>query len=280
MSVVISADELGYLQSLASRGDKVADLLTNMFNMGTGGPKDIRVARLATTSNQAAITGLLTIDSVVTVAGDIVLLAGQSTASQNGLYVVGSGAWTRMVDAVGNTVLKAGMLIPISEGTANAGAIFELQTPVPFTVGTTSLTFGQAVSAVTNGSITTAKLAANAVTSAKLDATIISEYTLVNTSGATGAPGSSPTTRYDITAAAGNITGTMADGTYGGQRKRLVATTASGGHTAVITVTHMVDAGNGHAITLSAAGQWIEMEWSAVLSQWFFVAGSSYGLIA
>ena len=280
MAAVISADELGYLQSLAQRGDKVADILTNMFGGGPSGPRNVQVARLVSTSNVAAITGLLTVDSVVTAAGDIVLLAGQSTASQNGLYIVSSGAWTRMVDALQNTIMKPGMLIPISEGTSNAGAIYELQTAAPITVGTTNLSFGQAVSAVTNGSITTAKLAANAVTGPKLDVSIVGEYALVNTSGATGAPGAPHTTRYDITAAGGNITGVMADGTFAGQRKRLVCTTASGGFTVVITVTHMVDAGNGHTITFNAAGQWIEMEWSGVLSKWFFAGGSSYGLIA
>ena len=31
----------------------------------------------------------------MTVAGDYVLLKNQSTASQNGIYVVGTGTWTR-----------------------------------------------------------------------------------------------------------------------------------------------------------------------------------------
>ena len=48
----------------------------------------------ATTAN-ITLSGLQTIDTVSLVAGNTVLVKNQSTAANNGIYVVSSGAWTR-----------------------------------------------------------------------------------------------------------------------------------------------------------------------------------------
>jgi hypothetical protein len=48
----------------------------------------------ATTAN-ITLSGLQTIDTVSLVAGNTVLVKNQSTAANNGIYVVASGAWTR-----------------------------------------------------------------------------------------------------------------------------------------------------------------------------------------
>ena len=53
---------------------------------------------VGTTVNLASLSGLLTVDTVTLVAGNRVLVKNQSTASQNGIYVVASGAWTRATD--------------------------------------------------------------------------------------------------------------------------------------------------------------------------------------
>lgn len=53
----------------------------------------------ASTANIASLSGLQTIDTVSLVAGNTVLVKNQSTASQNGIYLVSSGAWTRSVGA-------------------------------------------------------------------------------------------------------------------------------------------------------------------------------------
>jgi hypothetical protein len=52
----------------------------------------------------ASLSGLLVIDGYQTVAGDRVLLTAQSTASQNGVWVAASGAWTRPADFAHGTV--------------------------------------------------------------------------------------------------------------------------------------------------------------------------------
>lgn len=92
--------------------------------------------RLASTANVASITGLLTIDSVVTVAGDRVLLKDQSTASQNGIYIVAAGAWTRATDFDANTnnEVDLGADVWVSAGSVNIGKRYTLTTTGAITV--------------------------------------------------------------------------------------------------------------------------------------------------
>jgi hypothetical protein len=80
---------------------------------------------------------------VVLVVGDRVLVKDQTTGSQNGIYLVASGAWTRATDADIATEFTSGMFTFVSEGTVNASNGYTLNTPAPITVGTTSLVFGQ-----------------------------------------------------------------------------------------------------------------------------------------
>jgi hypothetical protein len=98
--------------------------------------------RLASTDNIALSTGtLLTIDGVTTVAGDRVLVKNQTTASENGIYVAGTGAWSRSIDADTSSEVTTGMYIYVAEGAVNAGTGFVLTTPAPITLNTTSLSF-------------------------------------------------------------------------------------------------------------------------------------------
>lgn len=81
------------------------------------------------------------LDGVAMNAGDRVLLYGQTTASQNGLYTWNgaASAMTRTVDGSG-FALTTGAIVPVEEGT-HLAKLFILQTPLPITIGTTSLTF-------------------------------------------------------------------------------------------------------------------------------------------
>ena len=85
-------------------------------------------------------------DGVTLAAGNRILVAGQDTGSQNGLYTVltlgtgSNGTWTRAFDANDGTRLSAGMQTTISEGTYS-GIQFRLTTPDPITIGSTSLSF-------------------------------------------------------------------------------------------------------------------------------------------
>lgn len=106
--------------------------------------------RAASTANVASLSGPQTIDGVSLIAGDRVLLKDQSSASANGIYVVAAGAWSRSTDADANTEIESGMVVSVSEGTANADKAFILTTNGAIVVGTTPLAFAQISSGSTN----------------------------------------------------------------------------------------------------------------------------------
>lgn len=100
--------------------------------------------RAATTAN-ITLSGTQTIDGVVLVAGDRVLVKDQTTGSQNGLYVVAASTWSRSADADNSPAgeLTSGLYVFVEEGTTNADSGWVLATNSPITLGTTSLTFQQ-----------------------------------------------------------------------------------------------------------------------------------------
>jgi hypothetical protein len=74
--------------------------------------------RAATTAN-ITLSGLQTIDGISLVAGDLVLVKSQTTTSQNGVYIVASGAWTRHPDYNIAAELNNTRFIAVSQGTVN-----------------------------------------------------------------------------------------------------------------------------------------------------------------
>ena len=100
-------------------------------------------ARVGTTANLAALSGLLTIDTITLVVGDRVLVKDQTTASANGIYVAASGAWARSLDADLNAEVTAGMALMVTEGAVNADTQWRLTTNDAVTLNTTALVFAQ-----------------------------------------------------------------------------------------------------------------------------------------
>lgn len=73
-------------------------------------------------ANQATLSGLAqTVDGVaLSTAGMRVYLAKQTTAAQNGAWVVGAGAWTRPADWASGATIPLGTLVVVAPGgTAN-----------------------------------------------------------------------------------------------------------------------------------------------------------------
>ena len=100
--------------------------------------------RAGVTVNVPSMSGPLTVGGVSVIAGDRVLLMGQTVGSENGIYVVNAGAWVRSEDADGSPAneVTSGMFTFVEEGDyADAG--FVLSTDDPITVGTTDLVFVQ-----------------------------------------------------------------------------------------------------------------------------------------
>lgn len=99
--------------------------------------------RLVATTNIASLSGVQLIDGVATTA-ERVLIAGQTTASQNGIYLTNTaGAWARATDADTSAEVTGGMFTFITEGTTYADSGWVLTTNDPITLGTTSLAFSQ-----------------------------------------------------------------------------------------------------------------------------------------
>jgi hypothetical protein len=101
-----------------------------------------KVAARAASTGNLTLSGTQTVDGVAVVANDRVFVKDQTTASTNGVYVVGAGAWARATDADSPAEL-GGMTITILEGTVNAGRSYTMaaSVPDPIVVGTTALTY-------------------------------------------------------------------------------------------------------------------------------------------
>ncbi|MDD2047331.1 phage tail protein [Pseudomonas putida] len=102
--------------------------------------------RVATTAN-IGLNGLQTVDGVVLVAGDRVLVKNQVTGSQNGIYVAAAGAWVRSKDADENAEVTPALTVSVESGTTQADKIWQLTTDAPIIISTTVLVFQD----ITNG---------------------------------------------------------------------------------------------------------------------------------
>ncbi len=103
--------------------------------------------RVATTANGTVATDCgngSSVDGVTLATNDRILIKNQSTAADNGIYVVqASGGPTRAADADGGSELTPGTAVSVTEGTANADKTFLIISDAAITVGTTAQTWGQ-----------------------------------------------------------------------------------------------------------------------------------------
>lgn len=149
-TIYLLPDGTGTVDFSGFRGTSVADPVgaTDLANKQyvdsiAIGIRDFKDSvRVATTAN-ITLSGTQTIDGVSAIAGDRVLVKNQSTGSQNGIYVVAAGAWSRSTDADTSAEVTSGMYVMVEEGSTYAGAGFVLSTANPITLGTTALTFTQ-----------------------------------------------------------------------------------------------------------------------------------------
>lgn len=98
--------------------------------------------RAASTANISSLSGPQTIDGISLVAGDRVLVKDQTTASQNGIYVVAASAWSRSNDAnVWDELVSA--YVFVESGTTNADNGYLCTVDPAGTLGTTAVTWVQ-----------------------------------------------------------------------------------------------------------------------------------------
>ena len=119
--------------------------------------------RVVATMNLATLSGLPSIDGVALQAGDSVLVAGQSDAATNGVYLAAPGTWARAPSANEAFELAPGTSWFIHEGTSNRGSLWRLQNVEVPILGVSPLDirrFRAPVKSVATGNVALSGLAA------------------------------------------------------------------------------------------------------------------------
>ena len=171
-----------------------AALPTNTYSNGASGIG----ATLTAVTN-----GALTVDGSTPAVGNRILVKNEATQANNGVYTVtqvGTGVLpyilTRALDydtsGSGTNEVDQGDLLLVISGTANANTSWVQQTPLPITIGTTSIVFIQFAAVQTYTAGTGLTLATN-------------QFSITNT-GTAGTYGSATQTPVFVTNAQGQVT--------------------------------------------------------------------------
>lgn len=102
---------------------------------GVNGGVMLAPVRVSSSTATVTLSGLQTVDGVALTAGDRVLVRWNGPATDNGIYVVAAGAWSRAPDADTAAKIKYGTKVMALEGLADRWKIFT-QTKAVTTIGT------------------------------------------------------------------------------------------------------------------------------------------------
>jgi hypothetical protein len=96
----------------------------------------------AATIANITLSAAQTIDGVSCVAGDRVLVKDQDTGTQDGIYLVQTGSWTRSKDWNGSRDATQNTLVTVKQGTINGNLIFRsAASDDPYVIDTVDPTF-------------------------------------------------------------------------------------------------------------------------------------------
>jgi hypothetical protein len=141
--VDVTGDTLtGFLTLHADPSNAMHAATKQYVDLAVQGLDPKQSVKAATTANIATLSGTLTVDGVSLVAGDRILVKNQTTTSQNGVYVVASGAWTRALDMNEWNEFVSAFLF-VEQGTVNGDNGFLCTVDQGGTLGTTAVTFVQ-----------------------------------------------------------------------------------------------------------------------------------------
>jgi hypothetical protein len=129
----------------AANPTQSSDLATKAYVDSLSNGLDVKASVRAATTANITLSNTQTVDGVALSAGDRVLVKNQSTGSQNGIYVVASGAWTRATDFdnVPDIEVSPGTFFFVEEGTTQADNGYVVSNDGAITIGTTAITFSQ-----------------------------------------------------------------------------------------------------------------------------------------
>jgi len=112
-----------------------------------------QAARVVTTTNITLAGGApSSVDGVILAANNRVLVNGQSTATQNGLYLVqtlgtgSNGTWVRTNDTNTTGEMQSGMIVTVTEGDQYKDTLWTLTTNDPIVLGSSNISFQQSTS--------------------------------------------------------------------------------------------------------------------------------------
>lgn len=135
-----------------SAQDAATKNYVDLARQGLSVKDPVRVATTVNGTLASAFANASTVDGITLATGDRILLKNQTTASENGIYVVAaSGAPARATDADASGELVTGTFVLVTAGTANAGNQFTVQstTATPWVPGSSGSTWVQLTGAST-----------------------------------------------------------------------------------------------------------------------------------
>jgi hypothetical protein len=104
---------------------------------------DVKQSVRAASTGPLTLSNTQTVDGVALSVGNRILVKDQNVGSQNGIYEVKNGAWTRAADFDEPFEVTAGVFFFVEEGIINADNGFVLTSNDPLIVGTDTLIFTQ-----------------------------------------------------------------------------------------------------------------------------------------
>lgn len=119
------------------------DLATKAYVDAAAQGLDPKPSVKAISTSNITLSGTQTVDGVALIAGNRILVAGQTLGETNGIYVVAAGVWSRSADADTSAEVTSGLFVFVEQGTTYAASGWVLTTPDPIVLGTTGLTFTQ-----------------------------------------------------------------------------------------------------------------------------------------
>jgi hypothetical protein len=215
VSVLLAGSTMNGLLVLSADPSAALGAATKQYVDNVAQGLDVKGSVVVATTANISLSGTQTIDGIPLVAGYRVLVKDQTTASQNGIYVVASGAWTRATD-MDTWAEVPGAFTFIEKGTAYGDTGWVCTSNAGGIIGTNPITFTQfsgAGAGVTEGTgitITAGVISTNAAQTHVTSLGTLSGLTVTNTiNGSITGNAGTVTTNASLTGpvtSSGNIT--------------------------------------------------------------------------